>query len=152
MFLGPSKSLPYWCPLVVVYLQQFDPERLINTISFEQLMLRCVCYLNSVKHLLRMQFLRLVTLMNLSSAAEGTLGLPFLWLSSWEPVSSYLLIQGLTDLHVLKSFLFVYLSCSWNNMELVFYQISFVYHPYLVTTQLIGSNALRRKEIPQINF
>ena len=27
-----------------------------------------------------------------------------------------------------------------------------VYHPYLVTTQLIGSNALRRKEIPQINF
>jgi hypothetical protein len=38
-------------------------------------------------------------------------------------------------------------------MDLVFYQIgqSSVYHPYLVTTQLIGSNALM-KEIPQINF
>ena len=38
-------------------------------------------------------------------------------------------------------------------MDLLFYQIglSSVYHPYLVTTQLIGSNALRRKEIPQIN-
>jgi hypothetical protein len=39
-------------------------------------------------------------------------------------------------------------------MDLAFYQIglSSVYHPYLVTTQLIGSNALRRKEIPQMNF
>ena len=36
-------------------------------------------------------------------------------------------------------------------MHLVFYQVSSVYHPYLVTTQLIGSNALRRKEITQIN-
>ena len=37
-------------------------------------------------------------------------------------------------------------------MEMVFYQIglSSVYQPYLVTTQLIDSNALR-KEIPQIN-
>ena len=34
-------------------------------------------------------------------------------------------------------------------MDLVFYQIglSSVYHPYLVTTQLIGSNTLRSKEI-----
>ena len=52
------------------------------------------------------------------------------------------------------SFLFAYLSCSCHNMDLVFYQIglSFVYSPYRVTTQLIGSNALRSKEIPQINF
>ena len=37
-------------------------------------------------------------------------------------------------------------------MEVVFHQIglSSVYHPYLVITQLIGSNALR-KEIPQIS-
>ena len=39
-------------------------------------------------------------------------------------------------------------------MDLVFYKLglSSVYHPYLVTTQLIGSNALGRKEIPQINL
>jgi hypothetical protein len=52
------------------------------------------------------------------------------------------------------SFFFAYLSCSCHNMDLVFYQIvlSSVYHPYLVTTQQIGSNALRRKQIQQINF
>jgi hypothetical protein len=39
-------------------------------------------------------------------------------------------------------------------MDLVFYQIgqSSVYHLYLVTTQLIGSNKLGRKQIPQMNF
>ena len=38
-------------------------------VSSEQLILRCVCYLNSVKHLFRLQFLRLVTLMNLSGSS-----------------------------------------------------------------------------------
>ena len=48
------------------------------------------------------------------------------------------------------SFLFAYLSCSCHNMDLIFYQIGLysVYHPYLVTTQRIGSNALM-KEIPK---
>ena len=78
-------SSSYCCPLVLVSLQQFDHEGLIHAVSSEQLMLRCVCYLNSVnsvKHLFGLQFLRLVTLMNVSSAAEVTLGLPFLSMSS----------------------------------------------------------------------
>ena len=72
----------YWCPLVVVSLQEFHHKGLIHAVSSEQLMLRCVSCLNSVKHLFGLQFLRLVTLMNSSSAAEVTLGLPFLWQSS----------------------------------------------------------------------
>ena len=75
-------SSSYWCPLVVVSLQQLDREGLIHAGSSEQFMLRCVCYLNSMKHLFGLEFLRLVTLMNLSPAAEVTLGLPFLWWSS----------------------------------------------------------------------
>ena len=73
-------SSSYWCPLVMVSVQQSDHEGLI--LSSEQLMLRGVGYLNSVKGLFGRQFLRLVTLMNLSSAAEVPLGLPFLWRSS----------------------------------------------------------------------
>ena len=72
----------YWCPLVLVSWQQLDHEGLIHTVSSEQMMLRCGCYLNSLKHLFGLQFLRLVTLMNLSSAEEVTLGLPFLRWSS----------------------------------------------------------------------
>ena len=72
----------YWCPLVVVSLRHFNHEGLIHAASSEQFMLRCVCYLNSVKHLFGLQFEVQLTLMNLYSAEEVTLGLPFLWRSS----------------------------------------------------------------------
>jgi hypothetical protein len=77
MFLGLSNSSYYCCPLVVVSLQQFDHEGLI-----QQLMLRCVCYLHSVKHLFGLQSEVQFILMKVSSAAEVTLGLLFLWRSS----------------------------------------------------------------------
>ena len=62
-----------WGSLVVVSLQQFD---LIHAVSSEQLMLRCVCYFNSVKHLFWLQSEVQLTLMNLFFASEVTLGLP----------------------------------------------------------------------------
>ena len=64
----------YWCPLVVVSLQQFDHEGRIHAVPSKQLMLRCVCYLNSVKHLFGLQSKVQLTLMNVSSVAEVTLG------------------------------------------------------------------------------
>ena len=156
---------------VVVSLQQFNHAGLIHTVSSEQLMLRCVCYLNSEKHLLGLQFGVQLILMNLSSAAEVTLGLPFLWRSSWEPDSSKRLMVFVTALEetfkVFEMFPIDWPSCFkvlmdcrfsllklFLMMDLVFYQIglSSVYHPYLVTTQLMGSNSLRRKELPQMNF
>ena len=65
-------SSSYSCTLVVVSLQQFDHEGLTHAVSYEQLMLRCVCYLNSVKHLFGLQSEVQFTLMNLSSAAVVT--------------------------------------------------------------------------------
>uniref|UniRef100_A0A4W5P011 Lysozyme g n=1 Tax=Hucho hucho TaxID=62062 RepID=A0A4W5P011_9TELE len=66
-------SSSYWCPLVVVSLRQFDHEGLIHAVSSEQFMLRCVCYLNSVKNVFGLQSEVQLTLMKLSSAAELTL-------------------------------------------------------------------------------
>ena len=51
-------------------MQPFNHKGLIHTVSSEQLMLRCVSYLNSVKHLFGQQYLRLVTLMNLLSRPD----------------------------------------------------------------------------------
>jgi hypothetical protein len=89
--------------------------------------------------------------MNLSSAAEGKAGSSF-------PVA---VLMRASFIIALKGFC----DCTWrnfqrswnvscHNMDVVFYQIglSSVYHPYLVTTQLIGSNALIREAIPPMNF
>ena len=81
-FLALQVSSSYWCSLVVVSLQQFSHESLIHAVSSEQLMLRCVCYSNSVNHLFELQSEVQLSQINLSSAAEVTLGLPLLWRSS----------------------------------------------------------------------
>ena len=61
----------YWCPLVVVSLQQFDHEGLIHAVFSGQLMLRCVSYLNSVKHLFGLQSEVQLTLRNLHLCSRG---------------------------------------------------------------------------------
>ena len=100
---------------VVVSLQQFDHEGLIHAVSCEQLVSRCVCYLNSVKHLCALiwgavnwWFLRLVTVMNLSSAAEVTLGLPVLGLPVLMRASFIIAFDGFRDCT------WGYIKSSWN--------------------------------------
>ena len=57
----------YWCTLEVLFFSAIRPWR-PDAVSSEQLMLRLmlrsVCYLNAVKHLFELQFLRMVTPMN----------------------------------------------------------------------------------------
>ena len=91
--------------------------------------------------------------------------------SSWEPVSSLRFMVFATALEetfkVLEivridwpSCLKVVMDCHfslliWAVLAIIWtwsFTKSSVYQPYLVTAQLIGSNALRRKGIQQINF
>ena len=169
---------------VVASLQEFDHDGRIHAVSSEQMMLRCVCYLNSAKHLLwaliwgavNLRFLRLATLMNFSSAAEVTLGLPVPGRSSWEPVSSQRLMFIATELEdtfkFLETFQIYWPSClkvmmdcrfsllNWRVLAIIWIRTVVewayslyrtVHQPCLCTTQLMVSNTLRRQEIPQIN-
>ena len=139
----------YWCPLVVFSLHQIDHEVLSPRVTSEQFMLRCAWYLNSVQHLFGLQFLRLVTLMNLSSAVEVTLGLPFLWQSSLEPVSSQGLMVFATALEgtlkVLEMFCIDWPSCLKVMMDCHFFA-------YLVYkwTQAYGQCQMGYSEAPAV--
>jgi hypothetical protein len=72
-------SSSYWCPFVVVSLQQFDHEGLVHAVSSEPL--RCLL-LEVCEEFIWAAVSEAGTLITLSSAAEVTLGLPFLWRSS----------------------------------------------------------------------
>ena len=72
-------------------------------------------------------------------------------------LSKFFKFSGLTWLSCLKVMMDCHFSLLfWAVLVTIwtwsFTKLSSVYHPYLLITQLIGSNALKRKEIPQINF
>ena len=97
-FLAQASLFFLLVSLVVVFMQQFVHGCLIHTGSSEQLMLRCVCYLNSVKHLFGLQSEVQLTLMNLV----------WVFLSCGGPHENlkFMKFSVLSDLHVLNEYVF----------------------------------------------